>query len=87
MRVNSKGLPHLEQGGRNLFDFFVLSAIRGRYLTHSPRVARQNNPLSFCGSSALRKRYSLQVSGISENARFLHCLGSLGTMRQRAGLF
>jgi len=34
MRVNSKGLPHLEQGGRNLFDIFVLSAIRGRYLTH-----------------------------------------------------
>jgi hypothetical protein len=33
MRVNSKGLPHLEQGGRNLFDIFVLSAIRGRYLT------------------------------------------------------
>jgi len=34
MRVNSKGLPHLEQGGRNLFDIFVLSAIRGHYPTH-----------------------------------------------------
>jgi hypothetical protein len=34
MHVNSKGLPHLEQGGRNLFDNFVLSAIAGRYLTH-----------------------------------------------------
>ena len=32
--VNSKGLPHLEQGGRNLFDIVVLSAIRDRYDTH-----------------------------------------------------
>jgi hypothetical protein len=36
MRVNSKGLPHLEQGGRNLFDIVVLSAIRDRYDTHPP---------------------------------------------------
>jgi hypothetical protein len=27
MQVNIKGLPHLEQGGRNLFDICTLSAI------------------------------------------------------------
>jgi hypothetical protein len=27
MQVNSKGLPHLEQGGRNSFDICALSAI------------------------------------------------------------
>jgi hypothetical protein len=26
MQVNIKGLPHLEQGGRNLFDICALSA-------------------------------------------------------------
>jgi hypothetical protein len=35
MRVG-KGLPHLEQGGRNLFDIAVLSATRDRYDTHPP---------------------------------------------------
>ena len=33
MRVNIVGLPHLEQGGRNVFDIFVLSAIRDPHLT------------------------------------------------------
>src|SRR4030088_159860 len=43
MRVNSKGLPHLEQGGRTLFDIVVLSAIRDRYDTH-PRGAAKQSP-------------------------------------------
>jgi hypothetical protein len=35
MRVNIVGFPHLEQGGRKVFDIFVLSAIKDRRLTWS----------------------------------------------------
>jgi hypothetical protein len=85
MVLNRRGLPHLEQGGRNLFDICVLSVISA-VISLAPRGAA-NNPLSFCGPSALRISYAKQVSRISEIASFFHCLGSLGTMRHRAGLF
>jgi hypothetical protein len=53
-----------------------------------PRPARRRgNSSRFRGSSALRKKQSLQVSGIPENAGFFHGLGSRGARRHRARLF
>jgi hypothetical protein len=51
------------------------------------RVAAKPPGLGFGRSSTLRKKYALQVRGIAQNARLLHCLVSLGTGRHRARLF
>jgi hypothetical protein len=48
------------------------------------RVAASRS--AFHRSSALGEKYPLQVSGIPENARFLHGLGSLRTRRHHARL-
>jgi hypothetical protein len=53
----------------------------------SQRTLASSLRLSFRGPSASRENDSVQVSRISENARFFHCLGSLGAMRHRSGLF
>ena len=42
MQVNIKGLPHLEQGGRNLFDICALSAI---VITDIMDIVRNGAPL------------------------------------------
>ena len=54
----------------------------------SPRsVRRRGNSSRFRGSPALRKKQSLQVGGIPENACFFHGLGSRRARRHRARLF
>jgi hypothetical protein len=42
MQVNIKGLPHLEQGGRNLFDICALSgtALSGTVITDIMDIVR-----------------------------------------------
>src|ERR1700680_1746127 len=54
LRVNIVGLPHLEQGGRNALDIFVLSAIKDRRLTR-PACSKQS-PKSLRAFRASQKR-------------------------------
>jgi hypothetical protein len=51
------------------------------------RVAAKPPGLGFGRSATFCKKYALQIRGIPQNARLLHCLVSLGAGRHRARLF
>ena len=51
MQVNIKGLPHLEQGGRNLFDICALSAT---VITDIMDIVRVRNGALLRGATSAR---------------------------------